>query len=525
MKKTIVYFLSLMMLLSLASCGTAETKTSEQTDQPSKEAEQTDSGSAKKEEPEATEEVEEAKQEKTTYVLTSPKTISSNYVELTYDEADGWELPEYYLFDEDSYTDMSLCIPFEEGADIDRDEVPEQEGVGTYDQEISVEISVSVEDVDNFRYYLTLYDFDQQKYAEGAYDLINIGGADCLLKEGENWGVPVQKILGRVENAGITVSMEIVGAEKSDERVDKLLSGLTFKLEDTGNVDPPWPWEGESFLGGSYSAKIGNKTLNSEWLPSEEGILVDSTSMNAGAAVGDEVYLPFGDVLKHYSKDGTSLAFVEDIELEHSYEYVFADENGALWLSEYSTPVLCIKDGEQTYYDKLEGAISMDPSGTWGVIDEGSKYQKITFSEGKVKKKSITFDEIDWLGMLLIDEDHIYASGDAADGSGRKVFVYDTDGKLQLILTGEDEKSLGTIEFVAETDDCIIGLDAYYKKVILWEKDGTYIGAASHDELFGTNDPWLCGASVLEDGSFLVYITDTRADGSAEEVLTYHLSM
>ncbi len=33
--------------------------------------------------------------------------------------------------------------------------------------------------------------------------------------------------------------MEIIG-EYEDERVDKLLSGLTIHLEDTGNEDGPW---------------------------------------------------------------------------------------------------------------------------------------------------------------------------------------------------------------------------------------------------------------------------------------------
>ena len=525
MKKTIAFFLSMTMVLSLAACGTNEADRSEQTDSTADNAEQADSASVDSGETEDTEDVEEAQQEKDTYELVSPRTITSNYVELTYDEADGWVLPEYYLFDEDSYTDISLTIPFEEGADIDRDQVPEQEGAGTYDQEISVAISVSLEDVSNFRYYLTMYDLDQQKYAEGGYDLINIGGADCVLSEGENWGIPVLNYLGRVENAGITISMEITGAENGDRRINKLLSGLTFKLEDAGNVDPPWSWEGQAFSGGSYSAKAGNVTLSSQWVPASKSILVESASMYAGAVVGENVYLPFGDLLKHYSYDGSFLAYVEDIKLDHSYEYIFADEKGTLWLSSYGVPALRIKDGAQTYYDDLEGVLAVSPSGTWGVLDAGSEYQKVTFSGEKVKTKSMAFDDIDWISSFLVDDDHIYASGDAVDGTGRKVFIYNKKGKLQKILSGEDGEGLGSIEFVAETDKGYIGLDAYYKEVLLWEKDGTYMGSASHKDLFGTNSPWLCGGSVLDDGSFLVYITDERVDGSAKEMIIYHLSV
>jgi len=96
---------------------------------------------------------------------------------------------------------------------------------------------------------LVTYGFDQYEYAENnAYDTISIGNVDCLVHEGEYWGDPALRYFSRAEGAGATVFIEIIG-EYEDPRVEELLSGLTFHLEDVGNTDGPWPWEGTPFSG------------------------------------------------------------------------------------------------------------------------------------------------------------------------------------------------------------------------------------------------------------------------------------
>lgn len=512
-----VLLLAAVMLLGLTACGKSESEAVRQTNSTSIETEETVAT-------EKTEETDAEQQEKPAYVLTSPKRISTDFVDLTYDEADGWVLPENGVFDEERYSDISLVIPFEEGANIDRDEVPEQEGAGVYDQEVYVGISYSIEDVSAFRYYLTYYGLDQQKYADHGYDFTNIGGADCVMSEGENWGVPEEYYLGRVENANATVVVGVTGVELGDERVDKLLSGLTFKIKDTGNVDPPWSWEGETFTAKDQDVTVGEYSLHSQWIPIENGSVILDSYLCEGAIADGNVYFPIDGVLKCYEYNGTSLVFARNIELDDTYENIFTDENGTLWLSGYNIPDISIKDSVQTSYDELEGVLVMHPSGTWGILELGSEYKKVTFSGKKIEKQSMTFDEIDWIGTLLIDDNHIYACGDAADGSGHKVFVYDENGELQKTLTGEGRAALGSVTFVAETVNGFIALDAYNQEVVLWEKDGDYAGTVSHDELFGTNEPWFCGASVLDDGSFLVYMTDERSDGSAVELIVFKLN-
>jgi hypothetical protein len=53
--------------------------------------------------------------------------------------------------------------------------------------------------------------------------------------------------MGRDVGSGTTVKVSITG-EYSDPEVDKLIKNLAFHLEDTGNEDYPWPWEGEALF-------------------------------------------------------------------------------------------------------------------------------------------------------------------------------------------------------------------------------------------------------------------------------------
>ena len=196
-------FLAALMLFSLTACG--------------------------KDNPEPSSTSEGTEQTKPPVEAGSGTTIHTNLWDLTYDEADGWVYEEDDLHDDETSSKIILTLP-KEGED------------GSI---VDAEIRVSVEDPYTFRDYLTSYGFDEYEYAvDQAYDLTPVGGIDCLKAEGNYWGSPCLRYMNRVEGAGATVFMEIIG-EYEDERVDKLLSGLTIHLEDTGNEDGPWYWEGE----------------------------------------------------------------------------------------------------------------------------------------------------------------------------------------------------------------------------------------------------------------------------------------
>lgn len=459
--------------------------------------------------PETKKEVQEEKKQEVSAELKSPKTISTNLWELSYDEGDGWLSGEDDFYDNETFSKALLYIP-KEGEDTSL---------------ISVEIRVAIEEPYTFRDFLTSYGFDEYKYeVEHAYDFTTVGGVECLENEGNYWGSPCLRYFNRIEGAGATVLVEIVG-EYEDARVEKLLSGLTVNLEDTGNVDGPWYWEGEPFSAEARSVMVGSYTLDSQWLPIEECIMTKETFDHAVAAVGDQVYLLVEGALKRYDYDGTTLKFAEDIALDGEYETIFSDMNGNVWLSNFTEPLIALKDGKQTESYDGPDHVAMHPSGTWGISwFSSAECEKIILSHGGIKIEPIVFKEVDIVRRVLVDENHIYICGSDVNGGDQRVFIYDTNGNFQTKLTDSEGGGLGSITFITETANGYLGLDGNMREVVLWAKDGTYIGATDDRDLFGTQYPWFCGATKLDDGSILAVMTETRADKSAEELVAFRLS-
>ena len=437
------------------------------------------------------------------------QTVNATLWDLAYDDQDGWVYEEDDFYDDETTSKIYMTIPKESG-----------EG-----SEITAQIRVAVEEPYSFRDYLTSYGFDEYEYAvNDAYDMVNVGGVDCLKAEGNDWGSPCLRYLSRVEGAGATVLIEVIG-EYEDERVEKLLSGLTIKLEDTGNVDGPWAWEGEAFSAEPRSVMVGTYTLNSQWLPITDCIITKETFNHAAAVTGDQAYLLVDGELNRFDYDGVSLKFAEDIVLDAEYEDISADTTGTLWLANFMEPLISWKDGAQTASYEGPDHVTMHPSGTWGVSwFSGPECEKITLSGGALKTEPIVFQEVDILSHLLIDDSHIYVCGSAVDGSGHKVFVYDSNGALQMTLADSDGSGLGSITFITQTANGYLALDGNMREVVLWTKDGAYLGEADDGDLFGTDYPWFCGGAKLADGSILAIMTEDRADESAMELVAFKLS-
>ena len=83
---------------------------------------------------------------------------------------------------------------------------------------------------------------------------------------------------------------------------------------------------------------------------------------------------------------------------------------------------------------------------------------------------------------------------------------------------------MGSVTFVTETANGYLALDGNMREVVLWTKDGAYIGEADDSDLFGTSYPWFCGGTKLADGSILAIMTEDRADESAMELVAFKLS-
>lgn len=388
---------------------------------------------------------------------------------------------------------------------------------------INAEIEVLIDEPYDFREDLVYYGFDQYEYkVNNKYETVKIGGVD-LLKYDD--GDDTLVYLNRIEGAGATVCVEFDAQDITDSRIEALLKGLTFTLEDVGNVDGPWEWEGEPFSTEDHSVAAGAFTVNSKFIPFDEYISTFETFDHSIAAVGDKVYVLVEGELREYNYDGSKLTFAKNIELpEDDYESINSTSDGSLWLSGSMNDIICVKDGAvvNTYEDIYDFAIH--PSGEWGVDYFTSNECKIvTFNGDTYSATPVIFKEADTIMNLNVDENNIYVCANAADDSGHKVFIYNKDGVLQKTLCDAEGEGLGSVTFVTQTSNGYIAFDGNMRDVLLWNNDGTFIAEISDSDLFDTNYPWFCSSTVLSDGSILTLMTNEREDQSATELIVFNV--
>lgn len=389
---------------------------------------------------------------------------------------------------------------------------------------IDAKIRVSLDEPYDFREELVDYGFNQYEYkVNEAYETVNIGGVD-LLKYEEDEETLVY--FNRIEGAGASVKIKIDAEDITDSRIADLLKGLTFTLEDVGNEDGPWEWEGEAFSTDDHSVTAGTFTVSSKFIPFEEYISTFETFNHSIAAVGDKVYVLVNGEIRECHYDGTVLVFVQPIELpEDDYEILNATADGSLWLSGSMNDVIRIKDGAivNTYEDIY--TLAMHPSGAWGVdYFVSNECNIVTFSGDTYSAEPVIFQDADTIMHVSVDENNIYVCASAADDSGHKVFVYNKDGVLQKTLCDAEGEGLGSITFVTQTANGYIGFDGNMRDVLLWDNNGTFIAEISDSDLFATSYPWFCSSTVLSDGSILTLMTEEREDKSATEVIVFQVN-
>ena len=216
----------------------------------------------------------------------------------------------------------------------------------------------------------------------------------------------------------------------------------------------------------------------------------------------------------------------EALEVAAGYDQLDVATDGSAWLSGHSVPTLRFKDGEKTPYYTSANSVFMHPDGTWG-IDwyNASEFTKLTFTDEDVITSDIAFEHCDYFYDVSIDEDYIYVFADGVDGSRNRIFVYDHNAELQMILAHEYDNPLSSIVFIAQTDNGFLAVDTAADEVILWNPDGTFIGAISACSLFSTSDPYIRSGVKLDDGSMLIVISDKRADKSAMELFAFKLTV
>jgi len=329
---------------------------------------------------------------------------------------------------------------------------------------------------------------------------------------------------GRNEGAGVTYAIDVSGAD--DQRVKTLLETITCTAEDVGNEDAPWPWEGEAFTGETLSVDVADFTLTAEFLPMSESLVTYDAFNQEIEIIGDKLYVISNYELREYTYDGSSLTFNREIELDGNYQFV-ENADGMYAVSGFMCDMLiCEGDTELSRISDLNN-FTLAPDGMWGVswYSAGETCKRFgLFSDNSILEP-FPFNEVGSISALQIDENYVYVTGSPAEGSGHYVYVYDHNGAFKMKLEGEpDGFSLGAVKYVTGTENGFIGFDANMRTVILWSADGTWLGQARADELFGADYPWISTADVADDGSILVGMSQLRDDESADEVLVFKLS-
>ena len=386
---------------------------------------------------------------------------------------------------------------------------------------IEATVEVSIEEPYDFREDLVYYGFNQYEYKENnAYETVKIGGVD-LLKYDD--GDDTLIYFNRVEGANANVCVEFDAVDINDSRIQALLDGITFNLEDIGNVDGPWEWEGEKFFADDTSVTAGAFTVSTQFVPFEAPVTTFETFNHSVAAIGDSVYVLIDGELNVCQYNGSQLVFVEKIELpEDDYDRIEATADGALWVSGGMNDVLQIKDGTvAATYEDIDN-LAIHPSGTWGVdFFTSNECNIVNFSGNTFTATPVVFKEADTIMHLCVDENNIYVCASAADDSGHKVFIYNKAGVLQKTLCDADGEGLGSVTFVTQTANGYIAFDGNMRDVLLWDNNGTFIEEISDGDLFATDYPWFCDSAVLDDGSIITIITDERQDRSATELVAF----
>ena len=499
MKKYIALLLALVMLLSLCACGekepsladvTKNTVTAEPAGEPAAEPAP---ATEPEPEPEPVPEVEMT-------------TVETKFFTVSFPTADGWTyVEEDDLYDRETYSSLDMYV---------------------YDEEdnflASVRVYASQEEPDTYR--TSLYDNGIDEYAlveENAYagDMYDIGGQQLLRMASSD----TLYYLGRNESAGMTLSVRFT-REPEHERVGNLLEHLEFHVEETGNEDWPWYWEGEPFYRDSMSTMVGAFTLTSQFLPMDSAMVTHETFDHDIEIVDGKAYILSDGVLREYAYDGSSLAYVQDVALDAEYDLVDVANDGTLLLSGFCKPYIGLKDGVKTFSYSGPDYFAA-PDGTWGIsyftsIDAVKKY---TISGGAMASEPFPVTGLSMATQVWIDDTYVYITGSDAENSAQVIQIYDHAGTLQKTLLGEDGR-LGSITFVCKTANGFLALDGNMRSVVLWNTDGAFIGEIDDRDLFGTDYPWFCAADLQPDGSIVLLLTEDRDDNSAMELVAFRLT-
>mgnify|MGYP001172739259 FL=1 len=286
---------------------------------------------------------------------------------------------------------------------------------------------------------------------------------------------------------------------------------------------------GQAFIGEDGSQMVGTYTINAEWIPFEESIVVDDIFDAFLAVSGDSYYVLVDEGVYEYQLENDSFVLKEEmVPTDSGYEQICVDKEGTLYVSGFMRDFVAFKDNTQTFAFKDLDKIAMHPSGEWGISwFYGADVEKVTIGDGTIEKEEMTFSELSSVGSIDINENHMFVSGYSSENDQVAICVYDLENNLELILGDKEwreDDSLGSITSVIETANGFMALDGNMRDLFFWKTDGTFIGTLYAEDLMGTHYPWLSTAVLMPDDSILVGMTLERDDESADEFIVYRIT-
>ena len=426
---------------------------------------------------------------------------------------DDWEVNEDNTSDGDSYCYADLTIPDGDGYLVE------------------CTVSAIVNEASSYRDSLGNSGIDAyQLVEEKTVETVNIGGVECVEYEGTYWGEPVLYYLGRDEGAGTTVSVMFYG-DFQDSRVPDLIRSMNFTLNDTGEVDPPWPWNGEPYsTDAQHTYGVGSMTVTSDWLQFEEPLLADDIFSGRVEVTGDTVWVLLDDTLYEYTYGDGTLTYVSEMDLseEGDYSELSSDQNGRLYVSGFMDRMLIIENGEiASRIDDVDVTV-MHESGNWGIsYFFGDTLKKVTLKGDSAKLEDWPLRADEETASAFLSANHVYVSGTSIEKDNEAVWVFDTEGNQQFELGNASMGEpgwMGSITDVVETENGFIILDGNMRSLFFYGTDGDLIATVDDADLFGSDYPWISSAAMMPDGSILIALVDERADESADELLLFRLS-
>ena len=433
---------------------------------------------------------------------------------------DGFTLAEDGVYESEKYGRYS----FEYRADADSEK---------YDGTLKIVVSTE-ESLGSFRRGISDTQEELRDYANGV-GTVEVGGVVCKYSERESWGSMERTYRGRNEPRKTELTITISGSVPDDVYA-ALLDSFEVLTEDVGNVDAPYPWDGERLTPDAQPQMVGTFTIEAQYLEVDESLVLNDTMDTTIAAAKGKLYAITRKEMVELEFTDTGLKFNEMRMMEESYEYADADNAGNLYLSPGLSEIVIMDGFTQTFQSSLKYDLAIHPSGDWGITFwVGTDTAKVTVGDGimsaepwvltSMNDDAARVGPFNSISTISINDKHILVAGKHFESRDEIVIVYDLNGKELFTLadTKDDRSGLGYTSGVVETANGFMVADGNMRDLVFWNTKGEFIGKADVAKLFGLRYCWMEDVTVTADGDIIVAASEDRSDDSAEELILYRI--